>query len=675
MVFLILRPGAYSIEIGFSAEEGGDSVGIYNDYEVSNGVSINEEAEAKFGNLEMTDDRMVEGAGDISLTQNLFGSGGYSGQSFIHASGFSGRIENHAVLQPSTLYAQQLANVDGEEIYDELKLKNKDSFVATYSQLTDGRLDVSQSVCTGSAHAYQDTYINALSGEAGSLSRRLNENGVSDHEAITYNWLTDGELAAIQQADAKSDGVYASQYATLSASAGGIQTSSQNWNAGGLLGINYAGVDNEGEGGTWQQACQFASADGRNSHAHQWAIAKAGDTPESYAEVAAEAGSGSILDTGGSDVSQNMRKGSVHAYQDNHINALSREAGSLSEKLNEEGVIGHVATTYSWLTGGELTAIQQADMKSNGAYAYQWATVETGDTPESYAEVAAEAGSGSIPDTGGLDVSQHMRKGSVHAYQDNHINALSREAGSLGEKLNEDSVIGHVATTYSWITGGELTAIQQADTKSDFSYASQYATLSASEGGSQTSSESSRYWNGAGLFEINYADVANEGYDGTWQQAYQFASADGRNSDAYQWVIAETGDDPYSVVEVVAQGAATNPDWLFIPRGSWLRDAVYGTNSILYYEGSAHSDDKFTQADFISGQEGPGVVSGVAGYYLYLPIDDPFLEFYFPDIWPLYCIADWKDTSSLELIQGHSAESLDGDFIGTIREVQFSPVI
>ncbi|HSD58981.1 MAG TPA: hypothetical protein VLB04_12455 [Methanotrichaceae archaeon] len=71
---LILVPGAYSIEVGFSAEDGGDSVGVLNNYEVSEGVSVKEEAEAKFGDLEMINSREVAGSGNLYMKQEFFGS-------------------------------------------------------------------------------------------------------------------------------------------------------------------------------------------------------------------------------------------------------------------------------------------------------------------------------------------------------------------------------------------------------------------------------------------------------------------------------------------------------------------------------------------------------------------------------------------------------------------------
>ncbi len=72
---LILVPGVYSIEVEFSAEDGGDSVGILNNYEVSEGISVKEETEAIFDDLEIINSREVAGNGDLYMKQEFFGSG------------------------------------------------------------------------------------------------------------------------------------------------------------------------------------------------------------------------------------------------------------------------------------------------------------------------------------------------------------------------------------------------------------------------------------------------------------------------------------------------------------------------------------------------------------------------------------------------------------------------
>jgi hypothetical protein len=281
---IFLVPGAYSIEVGFSAEDGGDSVGIYNDYDVSNSVSIKEDAEAKFGNLEMADNRFVEGEGDIFLYQNLIGSGGYFGQSIIDGFEYSGRIENHAFLKPSTLCAQQLANMDGIYVYAGLGLQNKENSAYSQSEAVQGQLQTTQGISTGSVHAFQDTHINALFGEADSFAETLDKDGIEDRAAITQIWLTNGMLSTLQQADATSGVSQVSQEANLEAILGASDT--RCWNNGAS---NWAGAANMGNFGTILKMQQQAGADGSNCDAHQQLTAETSNEQNSYAWGVSEA--------------------------------------------------------------------------------------------------------------------------------------------------------------------------------------------------------------------------------------------------------------------------------------------------------------------------------------------------------------------------------------------------
>jgi len=75
-VFLV--PGAFSIEIGFSAENGGESTSLSSSYDVDTDVSVKEESTASFGQPAIENTRSVSGTGNIKATQSYMGSNGYS---------------------------------------------------------------------------------------------------------------------------------------------------------------------------------------------------------------------------------------------------------------------------------------------------------------------------------------------------------------------------------------------------------------------------------------------------------------------------------------------------------------------------------------------------------------------------------------------------------------------
>ncbi|MCX8207628.1 MAG: hypothetical protein N3G75_07320, partial [Methanothrix sp.] len=113
LAIVIFVTGAHSIEVGFYAENGGESVGIYDDYDVSEGISVYEEAEAQFDELKMTETRVVAGSGDADMMQAFTGSGGYKGHSYVRLQDASPVISSSAVLTPDNLNARLSGSIVG----------------------------------------------------------------------------------------------------------------------------------------------------------------------------------------------------------------------------------------------------------------------------------------------------------------------------------------------------------------------------------------------------------------------------------------------------------------------------------------------------------------------------------------------------------------------------------
>lgn len=281
---LLLFSDANAIEISFSAEDSGNSVSIADDYEATNGIAVSEEAYAEFGLMAMTDNRIVEGAGDMNLIQTMAGSGGYTGQSIVRTLASSGRVVNHAYLCPSDLFVYQTANLQGNMISAELNLQNKESYAYTYSGAADGLIDANQFIKTGSVHAFQDTHISAAFGEAESFAGNFRENDIQNNAAVTEIWINDGELFSVQNANALSGRAGVSQDATLQALLGASDTRCWNNENG-----NWAGAANKGEFGIKMQMNQLADADGFNSNAQQQFTAEISDIQNSYAWGVSEA--------------------------------------------------------------------------------------------------------------------------------------------------------------------------------------------------------------------------------------------------------------------------------------------------------------------------------------------------------------------------------------------------
>jgi hypothetical protein len=151
--------GAMAIDVFFSAEDGGESVSISDEYDVSTSVSVSEESEAKFGNVEMTNSRWVAGSGDANAVQSFSGSSGYFGQADLDASRVSGTLRSTASLTPSAMSASQSGSFAGDSTDSGMSLTSKGNSVAVSSGMTSGTITTSQNIWTGSAEGSQDTQI------------------------------------------------------------------------------------------------------------------------------------------------------------------------------------------------------------------------------------------------------------------------------------------------------------------------------------------------------------------------------------------------------------------------------------------------------------------------------------------------------------------------------------
>ena len=113
---MLLLPGAYSIEVSFSATDGGGSVGLNSIYNLDDSVSASEGASASFGQVGITDTRSVSGTGNVQADQSYSGSGGYAGQAVFQATDATGSLTGSATIKPDSLSANQIISASGSQI-------------------------------------------------------------------------------------------------------------------------------------------------------------------------------------------------------------------------------------------------------------------------------------------------------------------------------------------------------------------------------------------------------------------------------------------------------------------------------------------------------------------------------------------------------------------------------
>ena len=147
-VFLV--PGAYSIEVGFSAENGGESTDLSSSYDVDTGVSVSEESTASFDQPAIENTRSVSGTGDINAVQTYSGSGGYAGSATLSSQGVSGSLKGNAILTPQSLTASQDLSLSGNSVDTGMSLANEGDSADFTIAISSGMIDSSQGIQTGS---------------------------------------------------------------------------------------------------------------------------------------------------------------------------------------------------------------------------------------------------------------------------------------------------------------------------------------------------------------------------------------------------------------------------------------------------------------------------------------------------------------------------------------------
>ena len=146
---------AQAIEVSFSAESGGESVGIYDEYDVDAGVSVSEDSTAEFGDLNIQSNRKVSGSGDAKAIQSYSGTD-CSGQAMFAATSASLSLDGSAKLKPHSLCASQNFVVSGDQADSSLSVALGDSKAYVSGGVTQGSMSSVQEMWTGSAHVTQN---------------------------------------------------------------------------------------------------------------------------------------------------------------------------------------------------------------------------------------------------------------------------------------------------------------------------------------------------------------------------------------------------------------------------------------------------------------------------------------------------------------------------------------
>lgn len=231
IVFVFAAYSANAIDIYFSASDGsGNSVSIWDSYQVDDSVEVSEKASASFDALGMTDARSITGYGSVSAVQRYAGSSGYTGQSRLETDDASIQMTSSANLNPDSFQASQNAIFNGG--YGLLNIEAADpdgNWALTEVEAFDGRTDAHMTAGTtgNSAEVTQNTESKAESkAESKGSEIYLNTWTYSPlgYSANTYNWVFDGDIRFSGKGHADGEGAEACQKSYAQGSDVGSET-------------------------------------------------------------------------------------------------------------------------------------------------------------------------------------------------------------------------------------------------------------------------------------------------------------------------------------------------------------------------------------------------------------------------------------------------------------------
>jgi hypothetical protein len=200
LVLCLLSPFAGAVTICYTADSGGESVSINENYDIDNTVTVKESTEISFGNLQVDQERTAEGTGEADLKQTISGksvdSAGYVAENDILSEGTID-AKTHTSATGNSLGVAQTVSATGDA---ELCLDGEEggNIAANAVAVNNGRLNSKQTLDIGnSVRASLDASIDGFFGAAVSMAEDVDGNC-----AETVVGVIEGELSTSQAAEA-----------------------------------------------------------------------------------------------------------------------------------------------------------------------------------------------------------------------------------------------------------------------------------------------------------------------------------------------------------------------------------------------------------------------------------------------------------------------------------------
>ncbi|NAS88493.1 hypothetical protein C4E24_01965 [ANME-1 cluster archaeon AG-394-G21] len=200
LVLCLLSPFAGAVTISYSADSGGESVAISENYDIDNTVTVKESTDISFGNLQVDQERTAEGTGEAELEQTITGKTAdgtqYTAENDILSNGTIG-AKTYTSATGNTLGVAQAVAVTGDA---ELLLEGEEggNMAMNAVAVENGRLNSKQTLDIGnSVRASLDASIWGDFGAASAMAEDADGN-----MADTGVFMENGTLSTKQEAEA-----------------------------------------------------------------------------------------------------------------------------------------------------------------------------------------------------------------------------------------------------------------------------------------------------------------------------------------------------------------------------------------------------------------------------------------------------------------------------------------
>ena len=201
-ILLLVQGKGYGIEVGLSAENGGQSLSVSSDYEVDRGVEVKENAVANVNDLSISDSRTLSGGEFIKADQKYSIGYEYIGSAGFTASGGSGSLDSTANLRPESLTASQGISWSGRQAKSGMRLTNLQGSVDADCGVSGGYLTAAQGISSENSGVFINVHG---SGESIILRTRS-----QDHQGSSSIFAEVGVAEGLEKYTGRFDGVLTS---------------------------------------------------------------------------------------------------------------------------------------------------------------------------------------------------------------------------------------------------------------------------------------------------------------------------------------------------------------------------------------------------------------------------------------------------------------------------------